>query len=104
MQSDRLGRTTFNFLRATLSFKGKCRFKTFLKRKPDPEGIKLHCLCDKDGYVYDSVVACNEPLKYETHLGKNVAVCYHLLKDYLEENRIVSSFTFFVLLCWIFGY
>ncbi len=70
----------------------------------DPHGVKVDCLCDNTGYVYNTMVSSHDPLKYNELRRRVVAVCYALLtsenlgeegKSYMDENRIVQ---FYVLL------
>ncbi len=65
----------------------------------DPHGIKVDCLCDNTGYVYNAMVSSQDPLKYDELRGRVVAVCYALLmsenlhgegKSYMNENQIVQ--------------
>ncbi len=54
-------------------------------------------LSDMKGFMYNGVLACDEPLKYDEHLGKIGALCYELFSStdnpegatYLDENRTV---------------
>ncbi len=71
---------------------------------PYPHGVKIDCLCDSSGYVYNSMVSSHDPLKYDEACGRVVAICYALLsldnlkpngKSYLNENRIVRFTVYF---------
>ncbi len=50
------------------------------------------------GYMFNATLACDEPVKYDEHIGKTAAICYDLFhstenKDganYLDENRTVK--------------
>ncbi len=69
-------------------------------RKPDPVGAKIDCLCEPNGFLYNGIPATKDPLPYDEQCGRVFAVCLALLegstlgprgKNYLEENRVVSS-------------
>ncbi len=64
---------------------------SYVPSKPDPKGVKVDCMCDRKSYVYNGLVACREPLKYEEMSGKICATLYCLAEKYLDENRQVST-------------
>ncbi len=57
----------------------------------------MKMLSDVKGFTYNGVIACDEPLKYDEHIGKTVAICHELFTssenpegaNYLDENRTV---------------
>ncbi len=58
-------------------------------------------LSDLKGYNYNGILACNEPLKFDEHVGKIGAFCHELFAsvdnpdgaNYLDENRMVIKFS-----------
>ncbi len=83
--------------------------ETYLHMSPPyPHGVKIDCLCDTNGYVYNAMVSSSDPLKYDELRGRVVAVCYALLtsdnlhphgKNFLHENRIVIPYVSMFQLC-----
>ncbi len=59
----------------------------------------MKMLSDVDGFMLNGVIACDEPLKYDEHIGKIGALCHDLFAsvenptgaNYLDENRTVST-------------
>ncbi len=58
---------------------GRCQFTQTVKRKPDPVGLKIDCLCEPNGYVHNALIASRDPLKYDHLRGRIPAICYDLL-------------------------
>ncbi len=54
-------------------------------------------LSDVKGFTYNGVISCDEPVKYDEHIGKIAAICHELFtstenpdgSNYLDENRTV---------------
>ncbi len=67
-----------------------------LPRKPDEDGIEIKTLNDIGGYLFNGVICCDEPLRYDEHVGRTTAVVYELLQPYLRENRVVGLFSMFM--------
>ncbi len=67
--------------------------KKHLPRKPDEDGIEVKTLSDLKGYLLNGVICCDEPLKFDEHLGRTCAVVYELVKEYVGENRLVKQYT-----------
>ncbi len=92
--SSAAAKPTYNYI----FLQGRCKFRQVVMRKPDPVGLKIDCLCDVDGFLHNALLACDEPLKYETYVGKTTALCYDLVtsgsvpngRNWLFENRLVS--------------
>ncbi len=63
--------------------------KKHLPRKPDEDGIEVKTLSDGKGFLFGGVICCDEPLRFDEHLGRTVAVVHELIKPYLWENRLV---------------
>ncbi len=61
-----------------------------LPRKPDEDGIEVKTLNDLEGYLFGGVICCDEPLKFDEHLGRTTAIVYELVKHYQGENRKVA--------------
>ncbi len=79
-----------------------------IPRKPEENGLEVKMLNDVNGYYFNGVIACDEPLKYDEHIGKTGALCHELFSsvenpagaNYLDENRTVRNFL--CILCNIF--
>ncbi len=88
-------------LTVTISYllQGRTEHKKHIPRKPQENGLEMKMLSDTGGFMYNAVLVCDEPLKYDEHIGKIGALCHELFAsmdnpdgaNYLDENRTVKS-------------
>ena len=70
-------------------------FKQYIPNKADKYGIKLFKLCSLEGYTYNMIIYSGKSTDGQRRTGLTKEVCFDLMKDLLNEGRILFVENFY---------